>query len=648
LRLSSTFGKFRIVTNYTERLRLVEPVPGSLRPFPGEPEPCVRECGGPRIISSYAQFTAIQGMGCRECLETYAKHRVATQGSWGVTFEGDVDDCNIALRQSEYKGDPGFNSDIPSTGDAFTVIGEQSPNFGDDKAREFIVVTAMDLGNTGCTSVDSKDTVKRSEVRLTPLSDQPFLKFFQNGDDMCEMCKNDGSCGLVCPAGTPKVYSDESVLLEFNESFSPQIRDYDTRDTSQIDARYTLYMQVLQGVLFIPSEVTLAGRDTPHTISGLTYTKGTEGCLTCSEFELSGTLFELNKAMIGLTYKPILFYNSQFGSQERLRITISQTAPAGSATISAMDVILNILSVNDRPTVNRFVHGSSASLAVKSEFYDIVFMSSSMAEYCKTDTVTCLSLTDPDACEGMYIETGIEPAKEDTVRVQAGTAPICSDMLLSAGKLRINVKCTYGNVWFFSSSEITKWPPDANLRPLRDPGKEERNLTLNKPLPEYVGGVLRYYPSTSLSAPDTVVIEIDDNGNTGKAVIANDGKTFCCCTDASCATCTPGACAYELDVSSCANVPGWLCLDSKQSNAGIPGEALTALAIAGVIVVVGVGGWIVHTGQESNAVNQEFRAHDTEALTEQKRSIAAFVHQRSLKKMGPAAHDRVDADLVAI
>ena len=145
-----------------------------------------------------------------------------------------------------------------------------------------------------------------------------------------------------------------------------------------------------------------------------------------------------------------------------------------------------------------------------------------------------------------------------------------------------------------------------------------------------------------------MVIEIDDNGNTGKTMVENDGKTFCCCADANCEACTQGACTYKFEVTSCANVPGWLCLDQTQSNAGLPGEALTALAIAGVIAVIGVGGWIVYTGQESNVVNQEFRASDKEALAGQKRSIKLFVNQHSLSKMGSATHDAVEADLVAI
>ena len=38
MRLSSTLGRFRISTNYTERISLLLPVPGSLRPAPGEPD----------------------------------------------------------------------------------------------------------------------------------------------------------------------------------------------------------------------------------------------------------------------------------------------------------------------------------------------------------------------------------------------------------------------------------------------------------------------------------------------------------------------------------------------------------------------------------------------------------------------------------
>ena len=628
LRLSSTLGRFRIPTNYTERVSLLLPVPGSLRPAPGEPEPCVRECGAPQIVSTYAELQNIRSQACRGCLERYAKARVAAEGSRVVEFEGDVDQCDVALRQSEYKGDPGFNANIPSTGDAFTVLGEQAPSFGDPKAREFIVVTAADLGNTGCTSFDSKIVEKSAEVILQPVESKPFLTFFQNGYNMCEICKNDDSCGEVCPDGTPKVYSDESVLLEFNESFSPQIRDYDTRDTSLQGARYTLNIKVQQGVLIIPEAVTLADRDAALTVSGLTYRKGTEGCLTCSEFELSGTLFALNKVLIGLNYRPIQFYNSQFGAQEQLVIKVTQTLPAASISSVEMNVILFVQAVNDLPKINRFKHGGSDFLSVRDEFYDIVFMKPSMAEYCMAGK-TCLSLTDPDACEGMYIETGVLPAAEDTLRVQSGSAPVCLDPSLTAGKLRINVRCTYGNVWFFPAAEIKTWPPDASLFPLRDPGKEERNLTVNMALSQYVGGVLRYYPSSSLSKTDTVIIEVDDNGNTGKQGSGSYGRGFCCCADDKCDTCVPGACSYKVDVSSCDTVPGWLCLDSQQSVVGLPGEALTALAIVGAVAVIAVLAWAIHSGQKNNVVNQAFRAKDPEAVQEQKQSIARFVQQNA-------------------
>ena len=121
-----------------------------------------------------------------------------------------------------------LNTGTPAPGDPFTFLGAQTQNFGAIKAQEKIVITVMDNGNAGCTSKQSKQSVLETTVRLAPLEDEPFLLFYQDGMDICERCKDAGTCSMYCPSWVPKVYSFESTTLNFNQSFSVQIRDFDT------------------------------------------------------------------------------------------------------------------------------------------------------------------------------------------------------------------------------------------------------------------------------------------------------------------------------------------------------------------------------------------------------------------------------------
>jgi hypothetical protein len=614
LQLSSDYGKFRIDTDTMKGINLLLPVPGSIRPFAGEKEPCVAECGKAQIVTKYVNFTAIKETKCKVCLEDYAKRHIAIHGNSVVMFEGNVNDCYRALTKSWYRGSPGFGRGTPASGDAYTVEGRPlnsgtGTGTSADKASEFIVVTAWDHKNTGCTSTDSKKTTKSFPVTLNEIDDSPFVKFFRNGLDMCDWCRDSLTCDTDCPGGIPKVYSYESTDFVFNESFSTQIRDWDTRSTTFDTATYELRLEVQQGYLILPDSATVKGK--MESVSGLTFMKGTKGCTTCKEFKLTGKMYELNKVLIGLKYSPIKHFNSLFGTQEELSLRVTQLTPKPAPGAPAgvpvhFKVIIFVHAVNNIPELDLLGGGkqTTTKLAVKSKFHDFILLGGSIdrSKHCEGTTRTCFFLRDPDACEAMYIEMGIAPAANETLQVQAGFAPTCLNTSLNSGKIKMSVTCTYGDLWFFKADEITTWPMDQAQSPLKDPGKAKKNLLLHQPLSQYLNGVLRYYASPEYSQPDTITMEVEDGGNTGPA--SPGASKFCCCKDAACSACSAGPCRYDLEVSACSEVPGWSCIDKERTTGWtLPGYGITVIASLAGLLTVGALSIILWRGQVQNTVN---------------------------------------------
>jgi hypothetical protein len=581
------------------------------------------ECGGAKILHNYEQFKAIGIKTCMACLEDFAKERVASTGFPEVMIEGRVLDCNFNLNRAWYKGEPGYNLRCPGTGDAFTKLGKKTKSFDDVAALENIVITAMDLGNTGCTTNVSQKTVSTFPVWLTPVETGPFMKLYQNDEDLCELCKSDASCAKFCPGGVPKCYlpessTDSAMGLTFNEKFGPQIRDYDSRDASFNPAKYTLYLQVKQGVLIISTSVTI--NDQQEVVSGLTYSKGTEGCKTCNEYELSGDMFALNKVLIGLSYKPTRFYNSRYGPPERLVCKLKQIEPKDVLPLVSsfdLDVILYVEEGNDVPMVNFFADPKkpASNVVVKTQFHDFILLGGPVdrSEYCARSDVACFSLRDPDACESMYAKGQIIPDPRDTVAIQGGLTAVCRNTSINAGLIRMKVESDWGNLWFYTPDMIKQWPPDLSLLPELDPGKEKRRLDIQILLSQYVGGILRYYPSRDSTIPDQIRMEFDDNGNTGFENPESKG-TFCCCTNAACDQCKrpagvglPSNCLIDVTVVACENVEGWTCKDSvKAVGSSISGSAVTIIvACVGFLVFAGVG-FMIYQGHVTNSVAARF------------------------------------------
>jgi hypothetical protein len=647
LLFESGFGKFRLDTNATRRLHLKTPVPGSLRPVPGEPEPCVAQCGRAMVLATYEQFLSVGSKLCRDCLENYAKSRVATVGNRVVLFEGDLDDCNFALGRTFYKGDPGFNTNSPATGDPFTDLGKQTPSFGDPTAQEKVFITAMDNGNAGCTSTQSKQNVLEASVRLEPVEDFPFLLLYQDGMDMCERCKDAGTCIIYCPGGSPTVYLYESTSFTFNQSFSVQIRDLDHRDTEFRPVVYKLNFKVAQGTLLLPATIIVNGQS--EAITGLSFSIGSQGCVDCKEFEISGSMYELNKVLMGITYTPIKYYNSRFGSPEYLIVSVTQMAPVKLAQ-STLSVELFAQEVNDKPELNLYVDPKKGTqLPISGKFYDFILLGGSIdrSKYCGGDAASCFLMKDVDSCESMYNAKGTKPAAADTVAVIQGTAPGCLDTSMSVGRIRMVAKCNHGNLWFFTFSEIrqweskgNQWPPDLTLVPALDPGKSQRLLITNHHMSQYAGGILRYYASTDSARPDTITLEFDDQGNTGRETPGE--PMFCCCGSKACDKCVPAAgggmggngCRYELEVSSCAKVPGWMCADAEQGSKGIPGWAVTVIICIASALAVGGVAKIVYHGSATNPLSLLLREEVnvvSQAEEKKKMSIAKFVQDNSVK-----------------
>ena len=655
LQLSCSYGKFRVpleamgLHNDTVKLDLITPVPGSIQPLPGESEPCLGECQKTYTVSTYAQFVAISNQTCRDCLENYAKRHVATRGHQVVMLQGDLKACNSALKQSWYKGDPGFGLGTPQNGDAFSLLGKKHvSNFNSpQRAQEYVVVTAMDLGNVGCASSHSKSTKEKFNVSLNRVDDAPSIKFYRNGQDVCEWCKGVGSCNTDCPGGVVKVYPLESTTFDFNETFSPQIRDWDTRDVAFSEAAYQLDLKVRQGVLILPSVLKIGGHQ--ESISGLTFSTGTKGCMSCAEYRVSGKMYELNKVLMGLRYAPLESFNSLFGMQEILQIRVTQLAPnlnAAAVQPVPFNVTMFVQAVNNKPKLNLFGEGrqKSTKLSVKEKFHDFLFLGGSVdrSEHCSRESVSCLTMRDPDACESMYVETGTAPKDSDTLRVQAGTTDICQNTSVKSGKIKMSAKCKYGDLWFFPSAQIKNWPPDASLTPLIDPGKSQRMVTLQQPLSLYLNGVLRYYASPEYSQSDTLTLEVDDGGNTGPVNPGEDN--FCCCADSSCSQCSQGDCKYDIDVSACATVKGWTCVDRSRSGSGLPMFAVTIFATLSGVAVGSAVALVVWRGAISNTVNGMFAQAGPRHVSKPVQAAALPTQALSVSQFA----DNPEAHLVAI
>jgi hypothetical protein len=94
-------------------------------------------------------------------------------------------------------------------------------------------------------------------------------------------------------------------------------------------------------------------------------------------------------------------------------------------------------------------------------------------------------------------------------------------------------------------------------------------------------------------------------------------------------------CRYELDVSSCAKVPGWVCTDAEQGSKGIPGWAVTVIICVASALAVGGFAKIVYHGSATNPLNlllrEEVNAVSDPTEDKKKMSIAKYVQDNSMK-----------------
>lgn len=585
LTLECDHGALKVGQADAANLLFAEPIPAR----------CTTACGSAPITSLERHMALPEN--CRSCLQREGELLMNTNNGVGaqklVVF-GSVEDLASSLQNLQYRAEAGFNSEVPQAGNPFGEDGcprEYTPGL----SREFVRVTVDDIGNVGCRSRESKTAVLERTIAVTPAEDPPRITFDVNRVERCPRCI-DCTCPAFCGGGTcsiPIEQTTEDSVLRFSATRSVAIRDFDTTEVSFGTVQYELMVNSSFGALVLtnaPDVTLLAGFESCISVAG-----------DCPTVRMRGSLCEINKALQRIEYRPGKDYNSEFGDPDRLFFAVQQIGMTHPESLIAIDVI--VLARNDKPVVNLWQSGPP-QIRVRTPYIDMyVIKDADAAPPQCASTITCIHLSDPDACEAKYLYFGIKATPADIIAAQRGTSPVCAlNMSDPVGLVTLRVTSRMGSVWFFPANGTDMLGADGMINlggydPTEiDAGKRSQNLTLMHPLSWFVGGVLRYYASEHFARPDDMVFEMEDNGNTG----AGTDTGFCCCADRECSSCSSGECRMVLDVTTCRDVRGFQCKDSVKSVNTLKGWEISLIAAACFVTLLGGISLIVYLGARDN------------------------------------------------
>lgn len=158
---------------------------------------------------------------------------------------------------------------------------------------------------------------------------------------------------------------------------------------------------------------------------------------------LCGQLCTLNHMLRTISYTPDKDFNTETykrdnstgkwaPSEDFFSVEISQIS--GPTTLRAAPIIVK--AVNDPPTLE-MVSMSRATPELKERWADIYMCGGSVPCECPEKALACIKLTDPDACE----------AKQRNQKD-------CWDDSTTDGNMRLTVKTTKADVYFFDSEDL--------------------------------------------------------------------------------------------------------------------------------------------------------------------------------------------------
>mmetsp|Transcript_15192 Transcript_15192/g.36750 ORF Transcript_15192/g.36750 Transcript_15192/m.36750 type:complete len:1051 (+) Transcript_15192:78-3230(+) len=604
--LDSTYGKYRVSAASAAKVAFLLPL---------DLVRCAAQCAADTVDAEGVDvpfpsqpITAAQqaalSPSCKACLQAEALRVCTGTGAKSMWVYGALQDVRAVLATLEYKGDAGYNENTPKGGDPFDSRGCARDVTDKLKSWETAVVGANDLGNMGCTTKEAFTDLKTSTVRLTPVEDPPFLIVVKAGESVCATCVQDGTCSATCPGGKPQLVTDEDTVITFDAANGPQVRDFDSRELGFELAMYVVSLNVSQGTLRIaPAGVGPA----------LTFVVGSADCTTCAGFTIRGSMCQVNTALAAMSYMPAPFYNSGFGQPEAILLSVYQVGMASVAPVT-LKVDVNVTAVNNVPKVNVHFSKPEGSIPVNTLYYDFLILDGAtpLRDRCfENPTTGCISISDPDSCENMYIASGRAPLPSETLAVQQSATAVCRNASSSSGHVKLVFSAVYGDVLFFPASQVTKWPPGDELKPPEGVGKQSRGTSVTLPLAALHGGVLRYYGSASLRRADVATVSAGDFGNSGRP--ASSG--FCCCADKDCASCKAPPCEINFEVTTCQDVPGFTCKDFVETaGSGPVGWVMAIIVMVGVFLVGGTIAGVVYFGTvNASKAFQAFKAAPVEA-----------------------------------
>jgi len=614
---------------------------GSFQVAPNFMEPaCDVVCEGSKLPVATMDAHLQLPEECRACVIEHG-WAAMRQGREELIFFSTLQQAQSFLADMVYRGIYGYNSRWVKEVIPRQVECETTPRIKPEPPEDQVVVEVSDLSNNGCTNNtwNQPPSVFKTWVSVTDFDDAPTISLFKNGKDVClDVCaRGDEAC---CQARTFIVTSEETavvfggqvaIMFDSPEFLNFEFPDYVFKTTVTV-GHGTLSFPTYDSPdfdLWYPEDFKWLSPTDPAEIAGqlCSWDLAAGGSPTdCAAngyrgFTVSSPMCVLNELIDLLVYTPDTDFNSVLGEPDLIQVAIdSEPSSFTTAAPGEISIPLFVEAVNDVPLVRLNTKAAAPGegdaptpdlfeeIPVEGVFID--FHEGGLQTSKCREGLKCFSIFDADICENKFAAANSTPGLPRLNEIKDLTLDQCAEPSISAGNLLFLVRVSMGSVWFFSRfewelsnaspcrapargcSSDEEWTRHIEgVRPPDTAGKDSRKIELVRPLPYFKGGLLRYYSSPSSSLPDNITIYVNDLNSTGVPDPKSDGT--CCCVDAACKQCVFTAedfitndCVMRLNVSACAQVPGWTCGDKStaERTAGWQTSTIMLASVVGAMI----------------------------------------------------------------